>query len=231
MDQLSRLLDGGVGAGGTPTLEGTFLSLLLALLLGQTLAWTYYLTHRGLSYSRTFVQSLVLISIVVAMVMSTVASSLITALGLLGAMALIRFRNILKDTRDTAFLFGALVAGMAAGAQRFGTAIVGTAFVCVCAAYLHLTNFGAHQPHDAFLQLRLGRGRDVADEVLPLLDRFCRVHTLLSVRREADSEDSLYAFQLHFRTAGDGAALVGELERAGAVSEVALTLQEQLVEA
>lgn len=41
---------------GTPQALDTLLSLLVAFILGQTVAWTYYLTHSGLSYSRSFVQ-------------------------------------------------------------------------------------------------------------------------------------------------------------------------------
>ena len=63
-------------------------------------------------------------TVVVSMVMFVIGNSIITAFGLLGALALIRFRNVLKDTRDTVFVFIALVVGMAVGAQRFATALI-----------------------------------------------------------------------------------------------------------
>jgi len=100
---------------GTPSTVGPFtpeavlLSLLLAFVLGQVLAWVYYFTHSGLSYSRSFVQSLIVITVVVAMVMAVIGTSFITAVGLMGALAIIRFRNIIKDTRDIAFIFCAPV--------------------------------------------------------------------------------------------------------------------------
>ena len=60
MDQFWRFLDGGPVQGGIFTPESVLLSLLLAFVLGQVLAWVYYGTHCGLSYSRSFVQALIL---------------------------------------------------------------------------------------------------------------------------------------------------------------------------
>ena len=54
------------GYAGNGMTFGTLLTLFVAFILGQALAWTYALTHSGLSYSRSFVQSLVLIAVVVA---------------------------------------------------------------------------------------------------------------------------------------------------------------------
>jgi uncharacterized membrane protein YhiD involved in acid resistance len=218
------------GAGGGPALADTMLSLLVAFILGQALAWTYYATHSGLSYSRSFVQSLILIAIVVSMVMSTVANSFVTALALFGAMALIRFRNMLKDTRDIAFVFGTLVAGMAAGAGRYTTAILGTVFVCACAAYLHRVNFGAHVSHNAYLEFRVHTASALEREVAAVLGRFCETFTLLSVVRDPESGESFCTFQLLVRRSDAAPALIAELESLPVVRNVGLTLQEQLLE-
>lgn len=221
---------GGLVGGAARGFEATLLSLLVAFVLSQLLAWTYFFTHSGLSYSRSFVQSLILISVVVSMVMSTVASSFVTALGLLGAMALIRFRNMLKDTRDIAFVFGALVAGMAAGAGRYEVAVTGTVFVCLCAIYLHLTSFGTHEPRNAFLQFRLARAETLESEVAPVLRRYCRSFTLVSSRRDPDTAAALYSFQLLVREPAQSAALVAALESLGTVEEIGLSVQEPLLE-
>ena len=229
MDSLAGFL-GGAAPGTTRGVEATLLSLLVAFILGQLLAWTYYFTHSGLSYSRSFVQSLILLALVVSMVMSTVANSFVTALGLLGAMALIRFRNMLKDTRDIAFVFGALVAGMAAGSSRFEVAVTGTILVCLCAMYLHWTNFGAHEPLNAFLQFRLARADELESAIAPVLRRFCRTYTLVSARRDPGEDAARYAFQLLLRDPADSAALVTALESIGAIDEIGLTVHEPLLE-
>ena len=77
------------------------LSLLLAFAGGHVIAWVYMFTHTGLSYSRSFVNSLVVMPVVVAMVMTVLSNNLVTAFGLMAVFAIVRFRNILRDTLDT----------------------------------------------------------------------------------------------------------------------------------
>lgn len=124
MEQLWFFFDGCPARNTIFTPQGVILSLLVAFVLGQLLAWVYYATHTGLSYSRSFVQSLILIAVVVSLVMVVIGNSIVTAFGLMGALALVRFRNVIKDTRDVVFVFCSLVIGMAAGSQRFSVAIL-----------------------------------------------------------------------------------------------------------
>jgi uncharacterized membrane protein YhiD involved in acid resistance len=161
-------------------LQAVLLSLLLAFVLGQLLAWLYYFTHSGLSYSRSFVQSLILITVIVSMVMSTIAGSFIVAVGLMGALSIIRFRNIIRDTRDIAFIFSALVVGMATGSQRYAVAIIGTLVICLIILYLYLSDFGSHQPHNAFLRFSLEGHIVTGHPIAAILKKFCRNHTMIS---------------------------------------------------
>src|SRR5262245_63059604 len=102
--------------------------------------------------------------LVVTLVMVVIGSSIITAFGLLGALALIRFRNVLKDTRDTVFIFISLVIGMAVGTQRYMIAVVGTTGLILAVLYLERISFGSTGRYDGYLTLRLGSaGTGAAD--------------------------------------------------------------------
>ena len=216
--------------GGLFTPQDIILSLLLAFILGQVLAWVYYFTHSGLSYQRSFVQSLILITVVVAMVMAVIGNNIITAVGLMGALAIIRFRNIIKDTRDIAFIFCSLVVGMAAGSQRYSTAIVGTTILSLIAIYLHLTGFGRHQPYNGFLRFSL-RGHIGPDHpITAVLKRFCGSFTLISVQDTGFGGPAEYAYQLMIRSAARNEQMMSELERVEGIENVSLTMQEQLLE-
>ncbi|NLX04618.1 MAG: DUF4956 domain-containing protein [Phycisphaerae bacterium] len=188
------------------------------------------MTHSGLSYSRSFVQSLILITVVVAMVMAVIGNSIITAFGLMGALAIIRFRNILKDTRDMAFVFCALVVGMAAGAQRHEVAVLGTIVLCLIAIYLHWTSFGSHQPLNAYLRFRLRGGLAPGHPLLDVLKRYCNHFTLISVQDVLGSQAAEYAYQLMVRDRSRNEDLVSALESVEGISEIALTVQEELLE-
>src|SRR6185436_19295792 len=102
----------------------------------------YTWTFRGLSYSRGFVVSLALTGLVSTLLMLAIGNNVARGLGLLGTLALVRFRATLKDTRDMVFVFSTLVIGIAVGAQSFVVAGVGAVSFCLFSAYLSSSNFG-----------------------------------------------------------------------------------------
>jgi len=229
MDGLGRLLDASSRLPQDLSLESLFLSLLVAFVLGQAVAWTYIWTHSGLSYSRSFTQSLVLLSVVVSMVMFVIGNNLITAFGLIGAMAIIRFRNVLKDTRDTLFVFFVLVLGMAAGTQRHLVALVGTATFALLALYLHYSSFGSMGRFDGHLSLRLA-GALSESEMTRILQRFCRSTKAISIRQMGTDERAEYLFEILLRDRTRRQELLDQLRSAPGVSEVSLSLHDRLME-
>src|SRR5436190_22485807 len=90
----------------------------ISIILGGTfglclvIAWIYKGTHRGLSYSQSFQFSLVIIGMLAAAVMMVARVSILNALGILGVFALVRFRTIVKDTKDMAYILFVLVVGL-----------------------------------------------------------------------------------------------------------------------
>src|SRR5688572_23748907 len=118
------------------------LSLLLAFCMGHIIAWVYMLTHSGLSYSRSFVCALILLPTIVALVMNVLANSLILAFGMMAVFAIVRFRNILRDTYDTVYVLSSIVLGLACGSQKFTTAIIGCGVLSVAMLYIWLSMFG-----------------------------------------------------------------------------------------
>lgn len=231
MDRLWQTLEGARPAGNMFTPESIVLSLVLAFVLGQIMAWVYYWTHSGLSYSRSFVQSLIMITVVVAMVMTVIGNNIITAVGLMGALAIIRFRNIIKDTRDIAFIFCALVIGMAAGSQRYATAVVGTAVLSLIAVYLYVAGFGTYQPRNGFLRFNLKGPLGPDHPVIRTLDRFCSRHTMISAQESGFGSPTIeYAYQLIIRNVRKNEQMLSELKKAEDIENISLTMQEQLLE-
>ena len=106
-----------------PLLQEELDDWLVAFLCGLVIAWVYIATHAGLSYSRAFVNSLVVIPMIVTVVMMVLNNNLVTAFGLMAVFAVVRFRNILRDTLDTSYVLAVLAVGMAAGTQRFSLAV------------------------------------------------------------------------------------------------------------
>jgi len=226
-----QVIENASSNGADFNIQSVLLSLLLAFILGQLLAWVYYITHNGLSYSRSFVQSLILITVVISMVMSTIAGSFVVAVGLMGALSVIRFRNIIKDTRDIAFIFCSLVIGMATGAQRYDLAIIGTIVICLVILYLYVTDFGSHQPHNAFLRFSMNGHITSDHSVIKILNKFCSNHTMIS-SQDGDFGDTNveYSYQIMIKNVSKNEQMVAELQKVGDAKNLNLTVQEQLLQ-
>ena len=208
------------------TLENLAMTLLLGVFLGQVVAWVYMWTHTGVSYARSFTQSLVLLTIVVSLVMFVIGNSIVTAFGLIGALAIIRFRNVLKDTRDTVYVFFSLVLGMALGSQRYLAALVGTVAMLIVALYLHFTNFGSLATFDGHVSLRVG-----AEGEFPkaLLRRHCSRTRQISARHR-NPEEVDYVLEVRLRNRSRGPEFVNELQETEGITSASLVLRDELAE-
>ncbi len=230
IDRIWHILDGYSSRSDTDA-WAVILSLLLAFVLGQVLAWVYSFTHHGLSYSKSFVQSLIVITIVVALVMATIAGSFVVAVGLMGALSIIRFRNIIKDTRDIAFLFCALVLGMACGSQRYAVAIIGTVALVLVLLYLYLADFGVHRSSNAFLRFTFHGRLSPQHPLLKVLERFCKSVVLMSSQATGPDRSVMdYAYQITIRSAEKNQQMLSELQQIEGIENLSLTLQEQILE-
>jgi hypothetical protein len=217
-----------VPVGGDRSIEAILLSFLLAFVLGQVVAWVYARTHSGLSYSRSFTQSLVIMTLVVSLVMFVIGNSIVTAFGLLGALALIRFRNVLKDTRDTVFVFISLVVGMAVGTQRHLLAIIGTIVLILVVLFLDVTAFGTLGRFDGYLTLRGPRRID--KEAERVLRRYCREIKHVSSRHAGGSSGEEVVYEIGLRDRSRGDELLEELRRTAGVEHASLMIRTEFAE-
>jgi len=93
----------------------TFLSMLTALSLVLPVAWVYMLTKQRSGYDQSVVQTVIILPMTVAGTVILVQNSLALAFTLAAVVAAVRFRNTLKDTKDTVYIFLGLAVGVAAG--------------------------------------------------------------------------------------------------------------------
>lgn len=115
------------------TVTDVVLVFLLSFVLSAFIGWIYKITHRGTSYTQSFVFTLVLNGMVVALVMMIVGSNIARAFSLVGALSIIRFRNAVKETRDVGFIFFTMAIGMAVGTQFYILAAVGAVVISLLA--------------------------------------------------------------------------------------------------
>ncbi len=199
-------------------------NLLLAVAIGFLVSMVYRATHKGLSYSQSFSQTIVFVTLIVAIVMMVIGGSLARAFALVDALSIIRFRTVLKDTKDMSYVFGALALGMAAGTSNYFLAGVGAVFVLCLAVILYLTNFGAVYKSEFILRFRFLQCGD-SRAYLEVINETCKRSNQLHMEPSGDNK-SLglnYAYDIALKddetSAKDLIQRIGELED---VSEVVL---------
>jgi uncharacterized membrane protein YhiD involved in acid resistance len=224
---LRDLLDGALLplGGSTTTLLEALLHLLLAFVLSLPLAVVYVRTHHGMSYSRGYVQSLVLLSLVVTAVMMAVGDSLARAFGLFGALALIRFRTPVKDTRDATYLFLAVGIGICTGVQNLLLAIVGAAFAMLVALVLHFGRFGERLHSDGMLRFCMPGKAEQEGRLRQVLAHYCRTFALVRLGAGAGDDELEYAYQLQLHDREHVSGLVADVEAIPGASRVQLLMQ------
>lgn len=150
------------------------IGLLLAFVCGHVIARTYMLTHTGLSYSRSYVSTLIIMPVIVALVMMILANNLVLAFGLMAIFAMVRFRNILRDTLDTTYVLAVIVIGLACGTTKFTSAVIGCVATVAIMIYFWVTAFGTRQRYDFILNLQWVRPSAELSELQQLLKRHSR---------------------------------------------------------
>ena len=114
---------------GSLSTEEIFLHILVASILACVIYLSYYFTHAGGVYSKKFNVSLITLTILTATVMTVIGNNIALSLGMVGALSIVRFRTAIKDSRDTVYIFWAIVAGLSCGVGDYMTAGLGSAGV------------------------------------------------------------------------------------------------------
>ncbi len=177
------------------------LAFLITFICGGLIAKTYERTYRGLSWSPALVQTLVLSGIVTCMVMMAIGDNIAGAIGIIGSLAIIRFRTNLRDPRDMVFVFAAIGTGVACGMLSFLPALIGTAVFCLVAFILHGSGFAARRTHDGLL--RFQAPTDGAVRVTEVLHGHTAHFALVTLREVAQGRLVEYAYQVKLRRSGD----------------------------
>lgn len=212
------------------TVLAVFYASLLAAVLSGMVAWTYGVTFHGLSYSRNYVQSLVLVSLVAAMVMQAVGDSIARGLGIMGALAVVRFRTSFTDPKDLVFLFAAIAAGLGAGIYAWVISIVGTVSFCIAALVLYRADIGDHLAYDGMIRFSVGDAEASREPLAGVLRRNLRHFALVSMREVSGGSRLDCAYQVKFRRGHDASILLKDLAEVPSLTGLHFMMQESTLE-
>ncbi len=196
--------------------------LLLSFILTLVLASFYRRSHRGLSYSVSFVHAMILLGVTIAVIMLIIGSNIARAFTLVGALSIIRFRNPIKDSRDVAFLFASMAIGMAVGTGFYLTAVLFTLFIGFMAYALTRFSVGSTHRREVLLKVELPASVDYQAAFRDAFARSLREHALLSVESIRDGASHELVYSVELREGADESAFLNDVRQQAQGGKVVL---------
>ncbi len=217
-----NFLDGLSTSGGILQPMEVVVDLTLAFLLGMAVAVVYRMTNRQRAISRSFQLTMVILAMVVALVMMVIGNSIARAFSLVGALSIIRFRTVVKDNRDIAFIFFALAAGMAAGVGQVQLAVIGVGLILGFLLILDFVEFG--KPRKGLFLLRYQLiPTDFDDQQFePIFKNFLSMFNRISVKSTRMGQYVEHTWLVRLKRSTDEQGLITALSALEGMERVSL---------
>ncbi len=127
MDLLQNLLE----SNKVLTFEIILTNVLAASGLGLVIYISYWISHAGSVYSKKFNASLIMLTVLTSTVMAVIGNNVALSLGMVGALSIVRYRTAIKDSRDTAYIFWAIISGICCGVGDYLIGSMGSGVVFI----------------------------------------------------------------------------------------------------
>lgn len=113
-------------------------ALGISFVIGLFIFMVYKKTYIGVMYSSSFGITLIAMDLITTLVILAVSSNLITSLGMVGALSIVRFRTVVKEPLDLVYLFWSITTGIIVGAGLIPLAVIGSiAIGCVLFVFVN----------------------------------------------------------------------------------------------
>jgi uncharacterized membrane protein YhiD involved in acid resistance len=202
------------------------LSLVLCLAVG----WVYRYTHKGVSYSQSYVHTLVILGTVVAFIMLIIGSNIARAFTLVGALSIIRFRNAVKETRDIGFVFMVMAIGMACGTRFYLLAAFATIALSCAIILMSKLNLFAKTIRERILIVRIPSDADQESLLGELFHRRLETFNMISVETVKAGALQEVIYSVILRRNVEPAGFLEEVRSLNDNNKVTLVLGQQEID-
>ena len=206
------------------------LNLILSFFYGLLISFIYKKTHKGMSYSQSFMITNIFLSLIVCMVIMTIGNNIARAFALVGALSIIRFRTVIKDTKDIIYIFWSLAAGMACGTGSYFIALTSSIIITTTALVLYKTNYGAIYKSEFILQFRYNKFDKNIPLYLNILKKFCSSHILLNSEPSGDKSSLKLTYDIVLKEEMDVNNFIIEISKTPNIAEPSIVAAQNDVD-
>lgn len=171
-----------VAASPTLTLTHALTTILVSILLGGIISFTYMKTSQRGMYSANFTLTMMLLPAIVSIIILLIGSNIARAFSLAGAFSIIRFRSAPGDPKDIAYVLFTMAAGLAVGVGSFGYAVLFTVFLCALMFLLSYLKFGERKTTQRLLKVTIPEDLSYEEAFAEVFAKFQIAYELKKVR-------------------------------------------------
>lgn len=161
--------------------EGILTHIVMSAVLGFFIYLSYAISHSGTIYSKKFNTSLMVLAILTGTVMTVIGNNVALSLGMVGALSIVRFRTAIKDSRDTMYIFWAIIVGICCGVGDYAVAAIGSGIV-----FLVLLFLGAVKSDNRML-LIIRASANRQEDIQSFIFKFFKRKAVLRVRNTTET--------------------------------------------
>lgn len=160
MDILTSTTEATTTGLSTLSINGMVIGILITLVLGLIVCFTYMQTTRKTEISESFILTLIIIPVVINIIIVVIGNNVASAFSLAGAFSIIRFRSEPGNPKDIGYIFFTMAAGLACGLSQYSYAIVFTIILCLIMFILNKTKFGITTSNKKSLKILIPENYD-----------------------------------------------------------------------
>jgi uncharacterized membrane protein YhiD involved in acid resistance len=204
-------------------------NILVAFICGSIISILYRWTYEGINFSSSFANSLIMLSMITAVSIMVIGSNLARAFGMVGALSIIRFRTVIKDSQDIMFIFFALAIGMASGTGLYSLAFFATIFIGLIIIALSKWNI-LFRTKFYVLQVVCDAEKDYSESYHQIIKNYCRKFRVVRVRSlgKIGSLMNEITFSISLEDEKKIENFIGELKKIEGIKKVNLTHNEEI---
>ena len=160
----------------------TVIRMFAALIAVGFISLSYIHSDKRQKYSSNFAMTVVILPAIVSVVITLIGSDLAKAISLGGVFALVRFRSVPGDSRDIAYVFFAMVVGLAIGMDCYAIAFALTAVVALSFTLLQKLNYAKNKNASEILKITVPEDLNFNDAFTDLFNEYLDKYTISSIR-------------------------------------------------
>ncbi len=188
-------------------------AIAISTVLAAYVFFIYRLCNRTGFYSKGFNKTLALMSIVTTGIVLSMQTSVFVSLGMVGALSIVRFRNVVKDPLDLFFLFWSISVGIICGTGLFKVAV----FLClIVTAALMLLDL-VEVPRSPYLLIINASDAAIVESLTKVLNKYTKRYRIKS--RTVTSRGIDLIIELHTKQETE---LITDCSKIEGVSSVSL---------